>query len=735
MPALRPGKGRLSLDTETSGIDLYHGSKPFIVTTCTEQDDQRWWEWDVDPLTRQVRIPREDIKAIRRLLDEYDWRVSWQNGKFDAHALVAGEIVTPDEAYRLLERCDDTIIAGHLLDSASPHNITDMAFQHLSHDMEHLEKAVQDAVTKARGIVGRKLPTWRIAKAGMPELPSVNGGSKRDDDKPWKNDMWLPRALCKWASEQVKTNEEDWWWEYAEPDHPWWTVTSAYANEDSAVVPHLLKAMLEKIEARGFTRIYRKSLKKLPPTFLIEHRGVTYSQKRLVKMRDNFVSEAERSANLCVGLAKGLGHDLILPKSGNNKSLTTFVFDVLKLPPVGQSKKTGAPSLNADAFARYETELPERSQAAVFLRALGNKRKRDTAVSYMDGYERFGIKLRGWEEWRLLHSNLNPTGAKTLRFTSFNPNSQNLSKKEGFNLRYCFGPAPGREWWVMDGENLELRLPVYEAGEEAMIALFERPNDPPYFGSNHLLVSHILHPKLFEECINEELGCVDGRIFKDRHPLWYRRVKSGSFAVTCGAVKRADGWGTADKAYGIQHAQARVEDRMTKMAALSARLLAFANEHGYVETMPDRTVDPSHGYPIVAMMSKWGDVVPTKPFSNHIQGTAMWWMCSCMEKTTNQLIEWRDDGFDAFITLQVHDELVFDFPFAPDKGNLPRAERLRSLMESCGDDIGVPTTVSVEYCQFTYDKGEKIKRCPTKPTLPTTKENTSVMSKPRFSPK
>jgi hypothetical protein len=42
----------LSLDTETTGLDVYHGARPFFITTCNEQGEQQYWEWDVDPETQ-----------------------------------------------------------------------------------------------------------------------------------------------------------------------------------------------------------------------------------------------------------------------------------------------------------------------------------------------------------------------------------------------------------------------------------------------------------------------------------------------------------------------------------------------------------------------------------------------------------------------------------------------------------------------------------------------------------
>jgi hypothetical protein len=82
----------------------------------------------------------------------------------------------------------------------------------------------------------------------------------------------------------------------------------------------------------------------------------------------------------------------------------------------------------------------------------------------------------------------------------------------------------------------------------------------------------------------------------------------------------------------------------------------------------------------------------------------MWWMAMAMVHCYRQLNRWRDEeGFDAFVANQVHDELVFDLPAAadprtdPKRSNLGRIRTLRRLMMERGDDIGVPTPVSVSW--------------------------------------
>ena len=98
------------------------------------------------------------------------------------------------------------------------------------------------------------------------------------------------------------------------------------------------------------------------------------------------------------------------------------------------------------------------------------------------------------------------------------------------------------------------------------------------------------------------------------------------------------------------------------------------------------------------------------PLNYRTQGTAGWWMIRAMNRCQEQLVRWRSAGFDGFIALTVHDELVFDFPKAKagadgKPGNLWRMRTLQRLMERGGEDIGVPTPVSVEHHEKSWAKG------------------------------
>jgi DNA polymerase I-like protein with 3'-5' exonuclease and polymerase domains len=284
-----------------------------------------------------------------------------------------------------------------------------------------------------------------------------------------------------------------------------------------------------------------------------------------------------------------------------------------------------------------------------------------------------------------------PTGTDTLRFSSQNPNAQQVSKQEETNTRYCFGPAPGREWWAIDFSNLELRIPAYEANEEEMVKLFEHPDEPPYYGSYHMLVFDTLHPDKFRQ---HGMKCKD--VFAD---TWYQWTKNGNFAVQYGAVEHS---GTADKAYHVSGAQKRIMSRFTRIKQLSQRWINFANKHGYIETMPDKTVDPDMGYPLYCTRTERNRVLETVPLSYHVQGTAMWLTSKAMVRCQEFLNGLTEIERPAMIA-QVHDEILFDFPKGHGKFYI---KHLAKLMEQGGDDIGVPLGTTIHYHPVSWAKSE-----------------------------
>lgn len=859
MPMPRTTKRRIiAADSEGTGLDVYHGAQPFFITVCREDYTQVFWEWDVDPLTRKVCIPQDDVQEIRRVFDEADAVVT-QNGKFDAANLERSGVL---ERWPW-EKNDDCLVAGHLLASNHSHNLTDMCVDYIGQDILHYEVALKAACHEARRLVRRQFPEWRIATEDLPEMPSVEGGKEdkkkrgQDVESPWKADTWLLRLLAKtlkypnggcsvvnmldksalydvrvdraskWGNpfeigptctrEQSVAKFREWFpqqkhlvdalgeldgkvlgcWcapkkchacvlaeEVNKRAHPWWTLLRDYSNADSSHTLALWLAMEHLLKQQGMWNIYceRRKLPRLAN--LLQEYGATLNRSSLYSMRDRFADSQRQESDECVSIAANytvkscvrcgrlLGesefegdkrcecaekrqategpYTLDLPKGNSNDNLRSFVFSVLKLDKVYDPKgKSGAPCLNSKlAIPHYLETLPAESDGFKFISSLTDRASFTTAISYLNNYERFWLPVPGQEGWFRVHANGNATGTNHLRWSFSKPNTSNVGKKqsecrrcEGEGCKLCngtglgrtslrepFGPAPGREWWSMDAKNIELRIPAYESKQQELIDLFEKFDEPPYYGSEHLLNFSTVYPDVWDEALRYGVWEWDGDKKGERITLktvgpyckkkfvdsWYQYCKNGDFAVGYGSMDRDDGMGTADIAFHRPGAQAMLKSRFAKKEALNQHWIAFANKHGYVETIPDKEVDPKRGYQILCTRGKWNKVRPTEPLNYHVSGTAMQWTNRCMVKTQECLDEWNKVNRDYFMTLQVHDQLVFDFPKRADpvknpKGsNLWRAKELRRLMESCGPPIDIPTPCDLEYHAATWASGVTI---------------------------
>lgn len=735
----------ISLDTETTGLDLRHGAAPFLVTCCEPDRDPVCWEWDVDPLTRVVQTRQEDLDEINDMLfgggphgptghcydeatgcyeDDEDAGLVFHNAKFDIAAMERAGLWQMSDLESVWPCVRDTLLGAHLLASNRPKDLTSLAVQYLGVDIEPAELALQNAVNECRRYCRSKLKNWMIWKEGMPGWPTKT-------KHVWRNDLWLPRALAKELGHP--------------PDHPWHSVLRDYANADSMVTVYLWREMRKEIVRRKLLPIYRTRLKLLPVAYSMESMGVTAILPSLDELTCDYEHVTFDAETKCRNIAASYGYELTLPKGGVNDSLRGFMFDVLELEHIkGHKAKTDAPTLDKKAMEYYTLTLPQNSKALHFVKTLLKKRARDTALSYMEAYRRFALPFGDDPDYVLLHPNLNPTGTDTLRWSCNNPNEQNISKREekcpkcegdpklketcvrcrgtGWefrSLRYCFGPGPGREWYSLDAQNIELRLPAYEANEPELIGLFEKPNDPPFYGSNHMLVFSILWPELWEAAVRK-VGFEKAAKFckKEYASTYYQWTKNGNFAVQYGAVDREDGQGTADRAYHQPGGQAKIKARFSKMTTLNDWCIRFAERHGYIETIPDRTVDPARGYPLLCTRTQWGKILPTVPLNYRVQGSAMWWMGKAMLRVQQQFNEWnkglskeetRQRGY--FIAMQVHDEMVFDMPKRahpkadPKRSNLGRIRVIQKLMEEGGNDLGIPTPVSVEYNEHNWSEG------------------------------
>lgn len=727
----------ISLDSETTGCDLAHSAMPFLITWCEQGHGPCFVEWPVDPVTRQPEVPPEDVAHIAELLDAADL-IYLHNAPFDCRALAKIGLELPWDKVR------DTLPASHLLATNRPHDLTWLCNEYLGEDIEPHELLVKEVTQTCRAIAKRDYPHWNLADEGKPGMPSVKASSNRDEDKPWKNDMWLPQTLA-------RQSDSNHWAEY-DPD--WMTACSRYACADSEHTLYLGLELERLIRERGHWAMYLHRLQVQRAYCEMVQYGVTargdYTDAVAVEY-EQVVAEAECELR---AIAAGFGHDLDLAKGAAlNDNMRDFFYgmisyrcpkcdytkrvkhwngkrmgvgpdddlcpkcvarkrdpsrrkmlrvqrDNLKLPVI-ISPKTNNATLDGGAMQEYVQTLDE-GPALDFVTILADKRAYDTALTYIHAYQRFWVPVPGCPGYYRIHPSLNPCGTDHLRAASNSPNMQNVSgESKEISNRACFGPAPGREWWKADFRSIERRIPVYECGEPKMVEVFEEPDSPPYWGSLYYLTASVLYPDEFWPCA--EYPPDDKRSFKKAHPVLYKRAKFFDLArqYGCGRAK-------GDLLSRVTNSFDLVENEFPIFTALQAKYLKDAERTRFVETLPDRTIDPNRGYPILASRTEDGRVLSTTPFNYHVSGTA----CQCknvaLVACAEQCRVWQAEGFDAHVALEVHDELLFDFPRGETmEENLPRVLILKELMEAVGSNLvpAMPTPVSLEYCAESWAEG------------------------------
>jgi DNA polymerase I-like protein with 3'-5' exonuclease and polymerase domains len=93
----------------------------------------------------------QDLREYEAYCNKHD-RWIYQAAKFDLHMESAIGVIHPSDVW---DRIDDTIIAGHILASNHPHDLTSMAKEYLGVDIKPFEDALEVAVKECRDKVSQ----------------------------------------------------------------------------------------------------------------------------------------------------------------------------------------------------------------------------------------------------------------------------------------------------------------------------------------------------------------------------------------------------------------------------------------------------------------------------------------------------------------------------------------------------------------------------------------------------
>lgn len=427
------------------------------------------------------------------------------------------------------------------------------------------------------------------------------------------------------------------------------------SGDDARDMAELYPALEEKLNESGQAELYGKI--ELPLTSVLadmEKKGFMIDRAGLESFGETLAARESECA-MAVYEAAGGAFNLNSPKQ-----LAEVLYDRLGLPG-GRKTKTGR-STDAETLEGLRPFHP------IIDLLLEYRRVTKLRATYADGL------LRVADENGKVHTSFKQTVTATGRLSSVEPNLQNIPVRTelGRELRRFFIPESGERVLIdADYSQIELRLLAAVSGDEKMISAFCEGAD------------------IHTETAASVFGVPRGEVT----PEMRKRAKAVNFGIMYGI-----GDYSLSRDLGITRRQAAdyIESYMSRFPAVRAYLdkeIESAERDGFVTTMFGRR----RYIPELASQKKNMQAFGRRVAMNSpIQGAAADIIKLAMINTARAL---RENGLDAALILQVHDELIVE---SAKECAERAAEILKSEMENAVK-LAVPLTVETGIGKTWYD--------------------------------
>lgn len=419
----------VAVDTETTGLRHWQADEAFSVGMC-DGDGNTWYtEWEVDPYTREVVPDYDDLDLIQNLTGDPKIKKVFHNAKFDVRMLAKHGITFSGEIH-------DTHIAARVCNNIElSYGLKTLAARYLKIP-DSDEKALKLEVNRAR----------RLAKSHNLVTPykQILVGSKPEMD------YWLPH--------------------YFDPTHDF---CEKYCRIDTFRTMGLY-LFYQDIMAKDdlLQQGYDFEMHRLWPVVnRMEGRGMRISREEVVEQNDRAHHDLETHYNNMVVIIREKG---LTPFSSEDTPLKEFnpnstpqLRRVLYLPErsggLGLSTKRECKSgeLSTDKKALREIA------SEPFVRELAAYRSAEQAISlFFDKYLDLMMPCPLSPGEMVLRPGLNQCGTVTFRFSSSDPNLQQVSNPRttsdnqfaSYHARAPFGPRRGYIGYAGDYAQQELRI-------------------------------------------------------------------------------------------------------------------------------------------------------------------------------------------------------------------------------------------------------------------------------------
>jgi DNA polymerase-1 len=397
---------------------------------------------------------------------------------------------------------------------------------------------------------------------------------------------------------------------------------SGTLHEAADITGRLATALRREVEEAELLKLYEEiDLPLVPVLARMEHAGVKIDRSALAEMSSRLEREIDAKAKEIYQLA-GIEFNISSPKQ-----LGDVLFNTLNLPkPVKYGKgKTISTAVDVLEGLAESHDVPRM--------VLEYRQLTKLKSTYVDALPALLNPASG-----RLHTTFGQTGTATGRLSSANPNLQNIPIRTelGREIRAAFTAEPGNVLLAADYSQIELRLLAHFSKDPLLVEAYRRGDDI------HTLTA------------SQVFGVPPLMVTPDHR----RQAKVVNFGIVYGL----SAFGLSQN-LGIEPGEAKqfinaYFERYGGVRAFIDRTLEEARREGKVKTLFGRV------RPIPDINSKNANLrgfAERTAVNTPLQGTAADLIKIAMIRIDAGL---QERGLKSRMTLQVHDELVFEVPEA-----------------------------------------------------------------------
>jgi DNA polymerase-1 len=425
-----------------------------------------------------------------------------------------------------------------------------------------------------------------------------------------------------------------------------------YAAED-ADVPWRLKALLEpRLEQQGLTPLFRDLEMPLIDVLAeMEFNGIRVCRERLQQLDEQFTI---RIAQLEKEIYEIAGGEFNID---SRIQLSKLLFEDAKLPIVKRTK-TG-PSTDVDVLEELARLHP------LPAKIIDYRQNSKLQSTYVVALQELINPTTG-----RVHTSFKQDVAATGRLSSQDPNLQNIPVRTeaGRAIRSAFLPAEGWQLMTADYSQIELRVLAHFSGDETLKEAFTNDRD--------------IHTQVAAGVYNVPLEQVT------------REMRSSAKAINFGIIYGQSPFGLS-KALDINQSDAAkfIEAYFARLPGVETfmeQVLINCRRDGFVSTILNRK-RPVEGVrdPRTLKNKRQRNLPERIAINTVIQGSAADIIKRAMLNVHRRLLR---ESLQSKLLLQIHDELVFEFP-PEEQGQLAK---LVSEEMSAAAQLSVPLKVDIK---------------------------------------